>query len=55
MKDTKNFNMFSVAAVANTKDNDVSPLTSAAGNMQDKEALRQIDGWLCSQSRRSGI
>ena len=55
MKDTKDFNMLSVAAAANAKDNDVSPLTSAAGNMQHEEAVRQIDGWLRSQSRRPGI
>jgi hypothetical protein len=55
MKDTKDFNMFSVAVAPNAKDNDVSPLTSAAGNMQHIKTLRQIDGWLRSQSRRPGI
>jgi hypothetical protein len=55
MKDAKDFDMLSVAAAANAKDNDVSPLTSAAGNMQHKEAVGQNDGWLRSWSRRPGI
>jgi hypothetical protein len=54
MKDTNDFDSFSVAVAVNAENNEMPPVTPATGNMKCKEALRQIDGRLRSQSRRSG-
>jgi hypothetical protein len=47
MKDTHDFDSFSVAITANAENNDVAPLSPAAGNMQREEAARQVDGRFC--------
>lgn len=54
MKDTNDFDSFSVAVALDAEDNKVPPLAPATGNMQREEALKQVDDRLCSWSRRTG-